>query len=62
MSAAETARRLKNQDAEEKDLNARNAPPAVSDERIRQLKACLGAQIDRLEDGERASSESGDAS
>ncbi len=62
MSAAEIARRLKDQDAEDKDIHARNATPAVSDERIRTLKARLNAQIDRLEAGEGETPERGDAS
>ena len=67
MSAADIARRLKDRDAEEKDLNARNASPAVSDARIRDLKARLEDQIDRLEREEcereaGAAPKSGDAS
>lgn len=67
MSAADIARRLKDQDAEEKDANARHAPPAVSDARIRALKTRLEDQIARLEQDERegedrTAPESGDAS
>ena len=67
MSAADIARRLKDQDTEEKDRNARHATPAVSDARIRALKTRLEDQIARLEHGERegqerTAPESGDAS
>ena len=67
MSAAEIARRLKDQDAEEKDANARHAPPVVSDARIRALKTRLEDQINRLDQDEcereaGAAPESGDAS
>lgn len=59
MSAADIARRLKDHDAQEKDMHARQAPPAVSDERIRALKARIEEQIDRIEGEESAASEEG---
>lgn len=67
MSAADIARRLKDHDTEETNLNARHAPPAVSDARIRALKTRLEDQIERLERDEcerekGAAPESGDAS
>lgn len=62
MSAADIARRLKDSDAQEKDVNARQAPPVVSDERIRALKARIEEQIDRIEGEEGAVVESGDVS
>lgn len=57
MSAADIARRLKDQDATEKDLNARQAPPSVSDARIRDLKTRIEEQIHRIERDERAREE-----
>lgn len=60
MSAADIARRMKDQDAKEKDLNAQNAPPAVSDERIRDLKADIERKIERIEREGRADCPGGD--
>lgn len=60
MSAAEVARRMKEQDAKEHDLNVQTQLPAVSDERIRDIKRRLEAQIDRIEQEDRDAPESSD--
>ena len=59
MGAADIARRMKDQDAKEKELNARQAPLAVSDNRIREIKAGVERQVERIAREDRAARSGG---
>ena len=62
MSAAEVARRMKNQDAKKDNLNdGQERPPTVSDEKIRDVYRSIEGAVERIEheDAQRARDQSG---
>lgn len=57
MGAADIARKLKDHDADDKEVNEESEVPAVTDERIRRIKEGIGKQVDRIERMECAGTE-----